>query len=120
MEHELKRSALGDLIRRHLALSGETQGAFARRAGISEGAVSGYLSGREATSWFHEGHLEKLARALNVHPDEVAMARVQDLGYSISEREFSPHEALVLGMLRDADEAERDRIVRIIRAALGE
>ncbi len=120
VETDIKRSALGDLIRRHLALTGETQGAFARRAGVSEGAVSGYLSGRQATSWFQEGHLEKLARALGVSPDEIALARVEDLGYHVTERSFSPQETLVLAMLRDADEAERERVIRIIRAVLGD
>ena len=118
MEQEIKHSAVGDLIRRHLELSGESQTAFAARAGVSEGAVSGYLSGREVSSWFHDGHLEKLAKALGVSPDDVAMARVQDLGYHVSERQFSPHETLLLGMLEGADEADRDRALRIMKAAL--
>lgn len=118
MEQAIRNSALGDLIRRYLELSGETQTAFARRAGVSEGAISGYLSGREDRSWFKDGHLEKIAKALGVDPAEVALARVQDLGYRVTEREFSPHETLMVGMLRDADDAERDRILRIIRAAL--
>lgn len=118
VEQDIRHSAVGDLIRRHLELSGETQQAFALRAGVSEGAVSGYLSGREATGWFQDGYLEKLAKALRITPDELAAARVKDLGYQVTEREFSPQETLLLGMLRDADDAERDRVLRIIRAAL--
>lgn len=120
MEQDIKHSAVGDLIRRHLELTGETQTAFARRAGISEGSVSGYLSGRENSGWFQAGHLDKLARALGVAPDDVAMARVRDLGYHVTEREFSPHESLMLGMLREVSDEERDRLLRIIRAALGD
>lgn len=120
MEQDIKHSSVGDLIRRHLELTGETQTAFARRAGISEGSVSGYLSGREAASWFKKGHLEMLAKALDITPDDLAMAKVKDLGYLVDEREFSPHESLMLGMLREVSEDERDRLLRIIRAALGD
>lgn len=120
MEQDIKHSAVGELIRRHLDLSGETQTAFAKRAGISEGAVSGYVSGQENRGWFKDGHLEKIAKALGVSADDLAMARVEDLGYRVTEREFSPHETLMIGMLRDADtDAERDRVLKIIAAALG-
>lgn len=120
MESTIKHSALGDLIRRHLELTNETQGSFAKRAGLSEGTVSNYLSGRDVSSWPKQGGIEKIASALGIPPDLVAVAVVTDLGYQVTEQEFSPHESLVIGMMRNADEAERDRVVKIIRAALDE
>jgi transcriptional regulator with XRE-family HTH domain len=121
VEQDIRHSAVGDLIRRHLEISGESQTAFARRAGVSEGAISGYLSGTEVKGWFQGTQLEDLARAMKISPHDLARARVEDLGYNVSEQPFSPHESLLLGMLRNADsDEERDRVVKIIAAALGD
>lgn len=118
MEISIKHSAVGDLIRRHLDLNQISQSAFAKKAGMSEGSISAYLSGAESKGWFRDGHLEKLSSALGLDPRDVALARVADLGYQIDERPFSPQESILLGMLRDATEDDRDRVLRIIRAAI--
>lgn len=117
-EKKSQKSALGGLISRRLAATGETQGDFATRAGISKGAVSGYVSGAQRAGWFKTGQLERLAAALDLTPSQVALARIADLGYLVTEEPFSEHETIALAMIREVDDAEKDRILRVIRAAM--